>query len=480
MTGLRAIAAWPGPALIATMVAAVAAGAAAAPTLLLTVALAPLLALVQPAREPAARNPVALAISLAVAGLLLWAHLTVLADAAALLGARRWQACVLATALALLATVMPNAERWRGVALTIGVAALGVVLIVAGTTLGRAPWAAWRAAAARPALVFGGGSPWVDDGARFVRSTTVPFLEGQRVVAVAPGTFRIVETDGARAVVRDWRLGAGDALSLRPGDTLTAEPGSRLRFEPGKRVPGAAPSGSAWADAAPRASPIDALALVVTVGLGGCALMPGLARRTSVASALALAIAAGVVSWGAYATLLAPEAGLAGSPVEALLSLSRAARWPGYGLSPSVLTGLVGLGLLGLFVAAAAVLRHPITEACGARSSQLWGAVLVGAAAVAATLDGVAPWTPLAAGLGLAGAAVAAPRFAGADGARIASWPASAVGGLIGALVFVAVIAYGTRLPGPLATLRDAPALAAAPAAWLIVKLLRREARTAR
>jgi len=479
VTGLRAIAAWPGPALIATMVAAVAAGAAAAPTLLLTVALAPLLAFVQPAREPAARHPVALAISLAVAGLLLWAHLAVLADAAALLGARRWQACVLATALALLATVMPNAERWRGVALAIGVAALVVVLIVAGATLGRAPWAAWRAAAARPALVFGGGSPWVDDGARFVRSTTVPFLEGQRVVAVAPGTFRIVETDGARAVVRDWRLGAGDALSLRPGDTLTAEPGSRLRFEPGKRVPGAAPSGSAWADAAPRASPIDALALVVTVGLGGCALMPGLARRASVASGLALAIAAGVVSWGAYATLLAPEAGLAGSPVEALLSLSRAARWPGYGLSPSVLTALVALGLLGLFVAAAAVLRLPIAEA-GARSSQLWGAVLVAAAAVAATLDGVAPWTPLAAGLGLAGAAVAAPRFAGADGARIASWPASAVGGLIGALVFVAVIAYGARLPGPLATLRDAPVLAAAPAAWLIVKLLRREARAAR
>jgi len=479
VTGLRAIAAWPGPALIATMVAAVAAGAAAAPTLLLTVALAPLLAFVQPAREPAARHPVALAISLAVAGLLLWAHLAVLADAAALLGARRWQACVLATALALLATAVPNAERWRGVALAIGVAALVVVLIVAGATLGRAPWAAWRAAAARPALVFGGGSPWVDDGARFVRSTTVPFLEGQRVVAVAPGTFRIVETDGARAVVRDWRLGAGDALSLRPGDTLTAEPGSRLRFEPGKRVPGAAPSGSAWADAAPRASPIDALALVVTVGLGGCALMPGLARRASVASGLALAIAAGAVSWGAYATLLAPEAGLAGSPVEALLSLSRAARWPGYGLSPSVLTALVALGLLGLFVAVAAVLRLPIAEA-GARSSQLWGAVLVAAAAVAATLDGVAPWTPLAAGLGLAGAAVAAPRFAGADGARIASWPASAVGGLIGALVFVAVIAYGARLPGPLATLRDAPVLAAAPAAWLIVKLLRREARAAR
>jgi hypothetical protein len=101
-------------------------------------------------------------------------------------------------------------------------------------------------------------------------------------------------------------------------------------------------------------------------------------------------------------------------------------------------------------------------------------------AAVAAVLPSVDPWTPLAAGLGLAGAAVAAPRIAGADGARVASWPASAAGGLVGAAVFVGLIVFEARVPAPLTALREAPVLAAAPAAWLIVKLLRREARSAR
>jgi hypothetical protein len=473
MTLLRAVAAWPGPALVVTMIAAVAAGAAAAPTLVLAVAVSPLLALVQPPCAPAARHPVTLAIAVAVAALLLWAHLAVVADAAALLGARRWQACLAVAALALLATLMPHAERWRSTAVALGITALLLVLIAAGAALQRAPWAAWRDAAARPALVFGDRSPWVAVGERFVRGTTLAFHEGHRVVAVTPGTFRVVETDGERPVVRDWRLAAGDALSIRPGDTLTAEPGSRLRFEPGKRVPGAPPSGAAWADAASRASWVHALALVVTVALGACALLPSVARPVSVASAIALAIGAGAASWGAYATLLAPEAGLAGSPVEAVLSLSRA------GSSPAVLIGLVTVGLLALFVAAADTLRRPIVEAGGGRWPGLWSAVIV-AAAVGAAVPSVAPWTPLAAGLALAGGAIAAPRLAGADCARIASWPASAAGGLIGAAVFVGVTAFGARLPAPLAALREAPVLAAAPAAWVIVKVLRREAPAAR
>jgi len=479
MTSLRAFAAWPGPALVATMIGAVAAGAAAAPTLVLAVAIAPLLALVQPPRAATARHPVTLVIAAAVAALLLWAHLAVVADAAALLGTRRWHACVAGAALALLVTLMPNADRWRSAAVTLGAAALLVVLVIAGAALERAPWAAWRDAAARPALVFGGGSPWVAAGERFVRSTTLAFHEGQRVVAVTPGTFRVVETDGERPVVRDWRLAAGDALSIRPGDTLTAEPGSRLRFEPGKRVPGAPPSGAAWADAARRASSLHALALVVTVALGACALLPSAPRPVSVASGITLAIAAGAASWGAYATLLAPEAGLAGSPVEAVLSLTRAASLPGHASSPAALTGLVAVGLLALFVAAADALRQPIVEAGGGRWAGVWGAVIV-AAAVGAALGNVAPWTPLAAGLALAGGAIAAPRLAGADGARIASWPASAVGGLIGAAVFVGVTAFGAGLPWPLAGLREAPVLAAAPAAWLIVKVLRREAPSGR
>jgi hypothetical protein len=476
MTGLRALAAWPGPALVAVVVAAVAAGAAAAPAFVTAVAVAPLIALVQARRAPPPRHPVTLAIAAVVAGLLLTAHLALLADAAALLGARRWQATVLAASLALLVTLRPGAERWRGVALAAGGGALLLVLVTAGAAIGLAPWAAWGDAATRPALVFSGRSAWVTDGQRFLRRVTLTFDEGHRVVAVTAGTFRVVEQDGARRVVRDWRLAAGDALSLRPGDTLTAEAGSRLRFEPGKRVPGAPPSGSAWADAATRASPAGALGLLATLALGACALVPAPDRRLIAASAVTLLLSGGTASWGAYATLAAPEAGLAGSPVEALLSLPRAVPPTARGLAAGALTGLVALGLLALFVATADGLRDPVAGAGAARWPELWTAAMA-AATLAATVPSVTPWTPLVAGLGLAGAAVAAPRLAGADGARIGSWPASAVGGLAGAAVFVGLAAFSTRLPGPL---REAPVLAAAPFAWLVVKVLRRKPPAAR
>src|SRR5205085_8645465 len=153
------------------------------------------------------------------------------------------------------------------------------VLVAAAVSTGLAPWAAWADAAARPALVFSAESRWVTDGERFVRRTTLAFDEGQRVVAVTAGTFRVVEHDGGRPVVRDWKLGGGDTLTVRPGDTLTVEAGSRLRFEPGKRVPGAPASGPAWGDAAPRASLARALALLATLTLGACALVPSPARR---------------------------------------------------------------------------------------------------------------------------------------------------------------------------------------------------------
>src|SRR5207245_100289 len=156
-------------------------------------------------------------------------------------------------------------------------------------------------------------------------------------------------------------------------------------FEPGKRVPGAAASGSAWAAAATRVSPTPALGVLATLALGACALVPAGERRMAAAPALPLALSLGAASWGVYATLAAPEAGLAG-------------------------------------------------------------------------------------------AAVAAPRLAGAEGARIGPWPASVVGGVAGAAVFAGLVALGARLPGPAASLREVPVLAAAPAAWLVVKVLRRAA----
>src|SRR5437763_1251200 len=221
VTGLGTLAVGPGPALVAWVVAAGAAGAPVAPLLVLAVALAPLLALLQPARATAPRHPVTLALVAIVAALVLSAHLAALADAAALIGARRWHAIVLAAALTLLVTLMPGARRWPGVAPLIGGAALLGVLLAAAVSTGLAPWAA-------------------------------------------------------------------------------------------------------WGDAAPDASPVRSLALLATLALGACALVPAPARRVIAAVFIALGLSLGASSWGAYATLAAPEAGLAGSPIEALLSLPRA------------------------------------------------------------------------------------------------------------------------------------------------------------
>ena len=469
MIAVRALAAWPGPALVAAVVAAVAAGAAAAPLLVLAAAVAPLLALLQPRRAAAPSHPVTLLIAAAVATLLLWAHLALLADAATLLGMRRWQGTVLAAALALLVTLMPGAARRRGLLLAAGGAALLLVLVAAGAAVGITPWAAWREAAGRPALVFSGRSAWVTDGERFVRRATLAFDEAHRVVAVTPGTFRVIEADGTRRVVRDWRLAAGDAVSLRRGDTLTAEAGSRLRFEPGKHVPGAAASGSVWADAATRASPTPALGMLATLALGACALVPAGDRRMAAAPALSLALSIGAASWGVYATLAAPEAGLAGSPAEALLSLPRAASRPAHG----VLVALVALGLLALFVAAADGLRERVGEAAGAGWPTVWTVTMM-TAAVAATVPVVDPWTPLAAGLGLAGAAVAAPRLgAGNDARRVLGWPLEAIGALLGAAAYAGLTVLSARMPAALAPLGATPVLAAAPAAWAVARLLR-------
>jgi hypothetical protein len=478
MTGARALAAWTGPALAAAVVAGVAAGAAVAPLLVLAAAVAPLVGLLQPPRAPASPHAVTLALTAAVAALLLWAHLALLADAAALLGARRWQGVVLAAAPALLVTLLPGAARRRAAACALGGGALLLVLVAVAASMGITPVTAWRQVAQRPAVVFSGRSAWVGEGERFVRRATLAFDEAHRVVAVTPGTFRVVEADGARRVVRDWRLAAGDAVSLRPGDTLTAHAGSRLRFEAGKRVPGAAASGPAWADAATRAPLVPALGVLVTLVLGAVALVPAAGRRAAAAPAVAVVFAFGAAAWGVYAALMAPESGLAGSPAEALLSLPRAVPPTARVLSPGALTAALALGLLALFVAAADALRERVAASGGRRWPEAWTTALA-AATLGALVAVVDPWTPLAAGLGLAGAALAVPRLAaGEDAGRVLGRPVEALGALVGGAIFVALTGVAlagaaARLPAALAPLAAAPVLIAAPIAWIVVRLLR-------
>ena len=463
MTALRGLAAWTGPVLVGTLTTRVAAGAPDAPMLVLAVVVAPLVALLQPPVDdaPHAVSAVATGVS---ATLILAASFVPLGDAAVLLGGRRWHGVMLASALLVLLAVTPGADRWRSAALLIGGAALVLGLLTLASATGRSPLMAWREAAARPALVFSAHSPWVTDGGWFARRATLGFDEGHRMVAVAAATFRVVEHDGKSEVVRDWRLAAGDPLSVRPGDRVTVEAGSRVRFEAGKRVPGAAASGAAWADAG--VSPlVGSVAALITLVLGAVGLVPAAGRRGFAAPATLLVVALAATGWGVFAVATAPEVMLSGSVAEPLLRVSSAV--PG----ARAFAPLGVLALLALFVAAAGALRERVTSLAGVRGTMAWLTAV--ALAAVASLWPFDPWFLLMAGLGVAAATLAAPRLAGAGGARVAGWPVHALGALGGGVAFVAAVALGPRLPVALGVVAEWPVLLAAPAAWLIVKLLR-------
>jgi hypothetical protein len=462
MTAVRGIAAWTGPVLVGALATRVAAGAADAPLLVLAAVVAPLVALLQPriADAPHVVSAGAVAVS---ATLIVAASLVPLGDAALLLGGRRWHGVLLAAALVLLVPLAARGHTWRAVALASGGGALLAALVLLAAATARSPLDAWRLAATRPALTFAPGSPWVHDGGWFARRTTLDFREGHRVTAVTPGTFRVVEQDGAQLVVRDWRLEAGDTLSVRPGDRLTAEAGSRVRFEVGKRVPGAASSGAEWAEAG-ATPPVTSMAGLATLLLGAIGLVPAAGRRGLAAPALMVTLALGAAAWGIYAVAAAPDVMLGGSVVEPLLRL------PGAVAGAQAVGPLVVVALLALLVAAAGALHERVAVLSGGRATPMW----VGAVAIAAlgSLWPFDPWFLLMAGLGFAAATVAAPRLAGASG-RVGSWPLEAVGALAGGVVFVAVVAMGPRLPPALGAVAEWPALLAAPAAWLAVKIFR-------
>jgi hypothetical protein len=463
MTALRGLAAWTGPVLVGTLATRVAAGAPDAPILVLAAVVAPLVALLQPRVDEAPHVVSATATGVS-ATLILAASFVPLGDVAVLLGGRRWHGVVVAAALLVLLALTPGVDRWRPVGVVVGGAALVLGLLTLASATALSPWTAWRDAAARPALLFSAHSPWVTDGGWFARRATLTFEEGHRLIAVAPATFRVVEHDGTADVVRDWRLGAGDPLSVRPGDRVTVEAGSRVRFQPGKRVPGAARSGAVWAEAG--VSPgVGSVAAMLTLVLGAVGLVPAAGRRGFVAPATLLTLALAAACWGVYAVATAPEVMLSGSVAEPLLRLSSALP----GARHLALLGVVVL--LALFVATAGALRERVTMLAGAHASVAW--LIIVAVAAVASLWPFDPWLLLLAGLGIAAATLAAPRLAGAGVARAAGWPLQAIGAVTGGVTFAAVATLGTRLPGALDFAAEWPVLLAAPAAWLVVKLLR-------
>src|SRR5712691_8723883 len=240
LTTSTRLATWASPVMLVSLAASVFAGTPDSPALVLTALVAPLLALLARSADPAPpTNQVAgLAIAAAV-GLVLWANLGVIADVARLVGVPRPPALALSATVAFVAITRRAARRPVGDGgVLVGAAGVVLPVVVIGVTVAATPWTAWSRTASQPALTFGQASVWVTEGRPLEGSTTLVFTEPHRVTALSPGVYRVVEEGAKRSVTREWRLAAGDALTLRPGDRLALAAGTRIRFEPGKRVPG--------------------------------------------------------------------------------------------------------------------------------------------------------------------------------------------------------------------------------------------------
>lgn len=503
---LGRLAAWTSPVLFGAVVARVFAGDPGGPLLVLSALVAPLVALLaERGRRP--RGPLAGLAWVVAIGLALWANIALLVDAARPLGVERWQAVLITAPVVALPPLAPWVARQRAALMAIALGVLVAALGVIGARLGASPWAAWAEVASRPALVFGDGSPWVTEGKRVAAATTLSFSEAHRVTAAGPGVYRVLERDGAtswdslaaragagapgraesrtagqsqaRPVAREWRLAPGDALTLRPGDQLVLEAGAYVRFESGKRVPGAAMSGVLWADPPQRrsvGSMLEALGVTVTL-LGGAVALVGArghSTRRDVPIALggALAFALVAAAWGVYAVRGAPDLALGAPALQMLLATPAAlAPRPWHGVLIAMTVGALAL----LAVGAAAGLRDrldQVLEADRRYSSAVW--VMLAAAAAVATLWPADVWRVLLTGLGFAGTVGVAPLLARGDRtSRLA-------GAFVGGTAFSALALAAPGLPGWAAPFGSAPALVAAPLAWVAVAIAARVAATRR
>ena len=444
--------------MLAALAARVVAGDAGAPVLVATVAAAGVIGLLvppAPAHAITRITPVLLAPIVLATVCVLAANLIVFGDVAGALGMPRVAGLAVGAALALGVIGWTAGERWWRLAAPLGCALvllpLAPVVLAAGL-----PWAAWGTVASRTALTFAEGSTWVTQGRALAAHATVTFNEPHRVVAASPGTWRVVERDAAHVAIREWQLGRGDALTLRPGDELLVDPGTRVRFEAGRRVPGAPSSGMAWADGEHRPA-LSALILsvgaVMTLVGGGVALAPAapLAGATAlIAPGVLLAFVMSAALWGLYGVALVPELSLMrGAFAPVIEVLARTAGPP----SRPVFLGLVVLGVVALFVGVMLAWRARLfaaladgAEAIGrptlSATARVAAAGVVVVLATAVAAGAADAWRLFAGGLGLAAAAVIAPRLAAVDPRG------QAVGAVVGTLAFGAtLVGEGWWLP---------------------------------
>jgi hypothetical protein len=489
------------PVVLAALAARVATGDAGVPMFLATVVCAPLLALLLAqrqaqdpsgraiAREPAsqsspAHSRVVLSSGVVLSGvaifvglvLVLAANLVVVGDLARVLGLTRVHGIGAGIVVAVAVIAWPAGDRWWRLAMPIGagLALLPLALVVAST---QSPRAAWSTMAMRPALAFDARSAWVTEGRAVGERLTLTFDEPHRVVAAAPATWRVVESDTAQESIREWRLAEGDALTLRPGDQLALDAGTRVRFEAGRRVPGAPISGTAWADGGRRPMLVTlatSIGLAITLAGGGWALIPATALPVSRVAAIIVPIGvsvfvAGASLWGLYGIALVPE--LALTPRALAPPLEVVARITALPWRQAQVTLLV-VGVVGLLVGAVLTWRMQFAEqvreiGIAARSLSAVSVVPVAVSAVviaaALAMGNGDPWRLFTWGLGIVATTVMAPRLA-AVGAR-----GELCGALAGVLAFAAAVFYGGRFA-------EHPALMAAPLAWAVARITRSRA----
>ena len=418
---------------------------------------------------------------MAAVALLFWANLALAGDVAHWLGRPRWHGVAVAAGGGLLLAVVPGggADRRRvSRLLALGALAVSAIALVQASEAG--PLEAWDRVASRAAFRFSASSPWVTTGRPLDRvapnGAGLVFDEEHRVTAVSAGALRVRSQDGARTSHREWEMGPGQSVTLRPGDRLEAASGVRVRFEAGRRVPGAPVSGAAWARAGPP-DLVPRLGLGLTL-LGGAVALLRPRRRPPRSAALLsgaalLAVLLWAEAWALYGALTVPELLLAANGLARVLDLPGLALGEGPG-EPYL-----------------ALLRHrarwrafsPRRWASGppspgsatsprqvVRDAGLWAAVFAVSGALA--LWPADPWALTLLALGLA-ASVVAPIL------LVPARPGSARGplgaGLIGLALFIALTLFG-RLgdaPPDIGPLLAYPALIALPAAVVLGRLWR-------
>ncbi|HXA97221.1 MAG TPA: hypothetical protein VN323_16785 [Candidatus Dormibacteraeota bacterium] len=488
----RALAVWLTPAVVLALPAALAARGPDGLWLGLVLAFTPLMTLGLASTYPETTSsgsrggggePLFPVVTLLITvGVLLWANIVLAGDAAAWLGARRWQGIVVVAVTGWLLTTWRPLRRTAPALLAVALVAAIVPLAQLGWTTGLGPLAAWDRVATQPAFRFPPSSRWVTAGRDLAAARggkPLVFEEVHRLTAPAGGLLRARTLDGSRLAEIEWSLTPGQTVTLRAGDELVRGSAVRLRFESDKRVPGAPSSGMTWAEDRPRRW-LDRVGLLVTLVAGAAALLrAGLTVRLSrrgfavVAGGLLITLV-WAQGWAIYSTLQAPDLFLGGVTLERLLELPGPALFAGP--VRRALQALLLVAGLAAFLASTVALRERLGAMDRTGGGEighdpgLWAGLFGGAAL--ASLWPVDPWALTLLALGGAGCALGPAALCSPPPGRTIATTA----GVVGLIVFATVAAAQLRGAGGglLGAVIGYPALAGAPAGALVLWLGRR------